>query len=184
MAHRRTRHALTTALGPVILAVVAAGCGGGTNPNRPAGTGSKDGPGSQAVAFAACMRAHGVPNFPDPKITHNGRATGVSQAVPASVGQSPAFAGAQKACAKLAPGETGPATAGPITATQRAKMLAFASCVRSHGYPNFPDPNAQGVFEMPAKFNQGAPGFQSTASSCLGSGGFPVNMASGSPGGP
>ena len=34
------------------------------------GEGREGSPGSQAIAYSACMRSHGVPNFPDPQIHH------------------------------------------------------------------------------------------------------------------
>jgi hypothetical protein len=53
---------------------------------------------TRALAHAVCMRAHGVPNFPDPVITVNGR--GISQASGgAGINpQSAAFQQAQKIC--------------------------------------------------------------------------------------
>ncbi len=53
----------------------------------------------QALAFAQCMRAHGVPSFPDPKVTGHS----IRMAVPASAGQSPLFKTAQRACQSLMP---------------------------------------------------------------------------------
>ncbi|HEY5057540.1 MAG TPA: hypothetical protein VII51_00855 [Gaiellaceae bacterium] len=50
---------------------------------------------NQALKFAACMREHGVPNFPDPTFSHG------------NIGQrgfdpnSPQFQAAQKACASF-----------------------------------------------------------------------------------
>lgn len=55
----------------------------------------------QALAFAQCMRAHGVPSFPDPKVT----AHSIRMAVPASAGRSPLFKTAQRACQSLLPGQ-------------------------------------------------------------------------------
>jgi hypothetical protein len=54
---------------------------------------------SEGVAYATCMRAHGVPNFPDPKISVHGKK--VSVAVAARPG--PHFKPAQQACRKLLP---------------------------------------------------------------------------------
>jgi hypothetical protein len=34
------------------------------------------------------------------------------------------------------------------SAQQLQDLLAFAHCVRSHGVPNFPDPNSQGGFDL------------------------------------
>src|SRR5262249_12847307 len=56
----------------------------------------------RALAFARCMRSHGVPKFPDPKISADGgmrRVIGGSGVKPAS----PPFKAAERTCQKLAP---------------------------------------------------------------------------------
>jgi hypothetical protein len=56
----------------------------------------------QALRFAQCMRSHGVPKYPDPKVGSDG---GIGQAIDQSVHPgSPQFVTAQKACQKLVPG--------------------------------------------------------------------------------
>jgi hypothetical protein len=53
---------------------------------------------TRLLAFAACMRSHGVPNYPDPTFGSGGE---VSQGFSAKDGidqSSPAFQAAQKAC--------------------------------------------------------------------------------------
>jgi hypothetical protein len=77
------------------------------------------------------MRAHGVPNFPDPG------GGGTSVVGPGLNVGSPAFKAAQQACAKLAPGLPGTPT---LSASRRRALVAFARCVRAHGVPRFPDP--------------------------------------------
>ncbi len=87
------------------------------------------------------MRAHGVPKFPDP--------TGGRLLIKAGPGSglnpgSPAFQSAQQACKSLAPsGLAAPGSA--ATAQMQAKALRFASCMRSHGVPSFPDPTFSGA---------------------------------------
>ena len=80
------------------------------------------------------MRGHGVSNFPDP-----GQPKDV---LTKSEVNSPRFQAAQNACVRLLPPRQ-PESA----AAQRARKaagLAFARCVRSHGFPGFPDPTATG----------------------------------------
>jgi len=48
----------------------------------------------KALAFARCMRAHGVPNFPDPKSTVSGGQVGLPGIDP----QSPAVRSAARVC--------------------------------------------------------------------------------------
>jgi hypothetical protein len=60
----------------------------------------------QGLKFSACMRAHGLPKFPDPQTSGGGmrlsldRRSGIDPS-------SPIFQAAQKACQKLLPGKAG-----------------------------------------------------------------------------
>jgi hypothetical protein len=106
-----------------------AACG---SSHKPSGT-SASGTSSGALAFANCMRSHGVPSFPDPGGGGGGiqlDGTGVNP-------QSPAFKSARKACVGLLPGRPG---APEATEGQFLAALKFSRCVRSHGLPDFPDP--------------------------------------------
>jgi hypothetical protein len=61
---------------------------------------------AQALKFVACMRAHGLPNMPDPVVNSQGVAFRIS-GKPGSTGQGPGsqvFQAAQRACQKLMPG--------------------------------------------------------------------------------
>jgi hypothetical protein len=46
-----------------------------------------------------------------------------------------------------------------------AEYNAFASCVRRHGFPSFPDPNSKGVFVL-HNFDMSSPQFQSAQKTC------------------
>jgi hypothetical protein len=54
----------------------------------------------QALAQARCMRAHGVPNFPDPQFGDNGRATLSIKKGDGLDPRDPAFQRAQRICMK------------------------------------------------------------------------------------
>lgn len=151
-----------------VAAALLAGCGS-TAPSG-AGQGAK-GPGQEAYAFADCMRQHGVGSFPDPQVTTTGAQTSIRQVAPQGVVSSPAFKGAQKACAHLQPGPgSGPGHSGGGPGKQ--VLLAFARCLRAHGLDSFPDPNAQGQITAQMISAAGvdihAPGFLTTARGCLG----------------
>ncbi len=97
------------------------------------------------VVFAKCMRAHGVPNFPDPG--SNGTGGMVIQAragTPQGLSvngvsvAAPAFQGAMQSCHSKLPGGGNPP---PLSASRRAAMLKFAQCMRANGLPGFPDPS-------------------------------------------
>jgi len=65
----------------------------------------------QALKFSACMRAHGVPNFPDPQFGPGGT---ISIRIGPSSGidpRSPQFQAARTACSSYLPGKAG---AGPV----------------------------------------------------------------------
>ena len=89
---------------------------------------------SRGVAFPRCMRANGVPNFPD-----------VGKPTPQQVGVSQSqFATAVSACQQLLPhGGVAQETA-QQKRIRLADELSFARCMRSHGVSRFPDPTAQG----------------------------------------
>jgi hypothetical protein len=145
----------------------ASGGGSSTENGTPAGGGSSssiegDVPNQQKlVAYSQCMRTHGVPEFPEPTEghllihsgDHNGRVTGVNP-------QSSQFQAAQKACAKLAPnGGKPPSPAQQARAQEQA--LKFSACMRSHGVPNFPDPefsHGGGTIRLRIGSKGGAPG--------------------------
>lgn len=101
------------------------GCGSGSS-GAPATT-----PASSAdVAFADCMRAHGVSNFPDPLPT-GGFPRGAAD-------DSPAARAARRSCFHiLRPGLGGRHAP---SSSELAAAVRYARCVRAHGVPSFPDP--------------------------------------------
>jgi hypothetical protein len=152
---RRRRLCPAASVTGAILAVALAlaACGGGpsvpgvatgstTTPNAspPAG-GSTQATG--LLAYASCMRSHGVPNFPDPAGSGGIPKQGVISAEGA-VSNSQVNA-AQDACRHLLP--AGGSLSGKsyaVTAQQQQYYLKAAACMRSHGFTNFPDPNFSG----------------------------------------
>lgn len=123
-------------------AAVCAGCG--SSPSRIPAQKAANGPAAQAFAYSRCMRSHGVANFPDPQVTTTPGGGGgrIAMAVPSSLGNSPAFKTAEKACQGMlpGPGNNRPDGHGP----SKRVLLAFTHCLRGHGMTGFPDPNAQG----------------------------------------
>lgn len=93
--------------------------------------------------LARCIRSHGMPGWPDPEINPlSGTADFPPSAphVPASI---------QRACQSIANRLPPVAQATqPPTAVAMQGLLRFARCVRSHGIPAWPDPNALGEFPM------------------------------------
>jgi hypothetical protein len=129
-----------------LTALLATACSGA----HPAG--SSPGPGNvqQLDAFAACMRGHGVSNFYLSNSRPSNSSTALSIMGHYVTGVNPQtvqFAAAMKACKHLLPG------GGPSAMTQKQidSMVKFAACMRSHGFPDYPDPVVQngGVDEKP-----------------------------------
>jgi hypothetical protein len=153
--------AITAALAGV--ACVAAAC---STPKNPAGNSSASDPAAQALAYSRCMRSHGVPDFPDPKVSSNSGGSGVSMGVGTRGDlnpSNPAFKAASRACRSLQPGGGNPP---PQSAQELATDVKFADCMRSHGYPSFPDPDPKGVFNLPSTINPNSAQFGSATSAC------------------
>ena len=93
-----------------------------------------------AVRFVQCLRSHRVTNVPDPTPT-SGRA--FKDAVSGDA-QSPAFRSAYTACQHLLPNGGQPSHTAAQSQPHIAALLAFARCLRSNGFPNFPDPTSSG----------------------------------------
>jgi hypothetical protein len=160
------------------LALLTAACGGPANsPGSAAsprsssssdpGTSATTGGSStydKAVAYAQCMRAHGVPNFPDP-LPDGG--FGLSPAVTGGTnGQvSPQYQAAELACASLSP----VGTMSPQRQRQALnQLLKLSACMRSHGYPTFPDPTfgSDGIILHIVGFDRSSPRFQAAWQTC------------------
>jgi hypothetical protein len=159
-AGRCSRRERTAFRGLALVAVVglsmlAAACGGGSPSGKVAqvgttgstkGSGSSNASGSGSasdregalVAFSACMRKHGVPNFPDPKATGHGYGLTIDD----SMANSPQFKNAQRVCKKLLP--NGGVPSAQELAKQLQEALRYASCIRAHGMPDYPDPKVHG----------------------------------------
>lgn len=121
-------------LAAAVLAAVAlltAACGGGSA-STAGSSGAGQGRLAQALAFAHCMRSHGAPNYPDP----NG--SGVFMMNPSNSSSFHAPQSARTACVHLLPRKGTPLTPAQQEQQQR-KSLAFAACMRRHGFPQFPD---------------------------------------------
>jgi hypothetical protein len=121
---------------------------GGSGPSTSSGGGPSGGSRSSfalaggnrqtALKFTACMRANGLPNFPDPNaegVIQGSSSEGIDPG-------SPQFQAAQKKCEKYAPRGGAPSPAQQAKAD--AQALKFSACMRSHGVTSFPDPQISG----------------------------------------
>lgn len=145
------------------------------------------------------MRSHGLPNFPDPTPQTNQSPSGSGPHLVIGFGneqfvlnntnpQSAQFQSAMKACHSIVglPLGMGHVT---LTAKQKQAWVALAACMRTSGFPTFPDPkftstppsppvqggengghsaamDIDGAFFDLGSINPQSPQFQSAFSSC------------------
>ena len=149
-------YACLGALGSLV--VLAAGCGGAKAPSvAHIGTTSATAPESYEQArmkWAECVRAHGVPNFPEANSQGAVNLAGLNV-------NSPQFLAALQACQSLV------VAAPPDQAAQIVKRAeAVAQCMRKHGVPNFPDPNSHGTIVLPGNVDPNSAQFQAATQAC------------------
>jgi len=139
------------------VALLAAGCGGGggsPHASRPAVH-------QELVAFAHCMRSHGVPGWPDPLPKGGFPRGGGGQ------NSGPQAHSAMSACKHLLP------PIQPESAARRARDLAqdlkWARCMRSHGFAVSDPVTPHGgtpVITAPRGFDPGSPLAQAAMKTC------------------
>lgn len=176
-----TTKALAAAIAGTALLVAA--CGSASPTGTVTGSSSPNSGVASAYKFSACMRDHGVSNFPDPRVTSKPGEQSVAIAINPSISGSPHFTSAQKTCQRVVPGFATPSAA-QQAAQQRAQtehLLAFARCVRSHGITSFPDPTLHGQINpqmlAAAGVDLHAPGVIAAARACVSASGGAVTQA-------
>jgi hypothetical protein len=177
---RLHRAALLTA-GILAVGVAIAACGSPSSPvvatgstttttsttlaTSPAG-GGRGAP--SLLAYASCMRTHGVPNFPDPAGKGGIPKPALVTALKA-VSNSQAQA-ASKDCQDLLP--SGGLSGQPvqtIPVQDQQDYLRAVACLRSHGITNFPDPVFSGGsvhFSIPPSINTDSTQFKQAQLIC------------------
>jgi hypothetical protein len=140
------------------LAILAAGCSGASHPSVAGSATSLSG-----IAYSQCMRSHGIHDFPDPA-----PGAGVAFQINAGPGSDldptdPRFQAANQACRSLLPG--GGKQAPPPSSQKIAEEVKWAACMRAHGLPTFPDPNAQGAFDS-SRMDHASLTFETASQAC------------------
>jgi hypothetical protein len=173
-ARRRSTTLALVAVGFLgALAVLASACGGGGpssasstaggSPSRDAGS---DAAQQAGLAYATCMRSHGISDFPDTAISSSAGG-GVRANIPSSVAKEPGFPTAQQACqSKLPNGGNGNGTSGASGTT--TAEIKLANCMHQHGVTSFPEPNAQGhtIVTGGSGLTPSSPTYQSAWAAC------------------
>lgn len=173
-ASRRSWRGRATAMAILVgAALLASACSGGSRSSGP-GTTSAQQTAKKMAVFARCMRGHGQPDFyyANPQNVSN------SSTVAFSLGQgyvvtgvkprSSQFQSALASCKHLLP----PVPTRALTQQQLQRDITFAQCMRSHGYPAYPDPDVQnGALiqqPLPASIDTTSPQFQAAEKACGG----------------
>ena len=173
--------AVTAAVG---LSLLAAACGGspgsqvaqlGTTTTQ-SGSASGGSTREQALAYARCVRSHGVPLWPDPE---SSGAFDKSKLTPGQLGVGNVqIAAAQRACRALVP--TYSATPQPHVLAQ---ALQFSRCMRAHGAASFPDPESNGAIVIPHAM-ESSPAYLAALHFCVHKYGVPPPPSPAGRGGP
>jgi len=145
--------------GAIGVSVLASACGSSGAKVAQIGTGRTNlRPHPQT--FSACIRSHGVPNFPDADTDGRVHAAGIDKT-------SPAFQAAYRACQGRLQGSQ---PNGQARAQLQGQLLAFARCMRAHGVPKFPDPivHPDGRVEFGVPQDPNSPIFIAAANACRG----------------
>lgn len=194
MRTRSSRRNAVVATWLVALAIATSACSSGSSSPEVANLGSSNasttlsgGAGNSGAAaptaaqlaamtkWAACVRKHGLPDFPDPPYS-NGELNSLGYTK-----SSPKMEAADNSCHALALA----AGAVPSQAEMEAhdkQMLKISVCMRDHGITDFPDPNSDGGFMMSPSLAD-TPGYAAAAKKCDGPPGAPARSGTGPSGG-
>ena len=122
--------------------VLLAACG--SNSSAPAGASGQNGgdpnPAQaqrEILEFTGCMRNDGVAALANPTLSD------LKAELAPTAPHSPAFRAALPDCLHLLP-FGGPHETAAQTQAHTAAFMAFARCIRSRGFPSFPDPSTNG----------------------------------------
>jgi len=132
------------------VAVLLSGCG--SSPDHASGSAAGSVNARALIALrqlSRCVRAHGMPSFPDPEVGADG--------VPRFPDSAPRVPPAtQQACstvaAQIPPDYTSTVA---VSSSDLEKLLQLARCIRTHGVPDWPDPNPLGEFPINIRIQNG-----------------------------
>lgn len=96
--------------------------------------------------YAQCLRDRGIAGVTEPRI-EGGKLNGAG--VPADYPDPAKLDAAFNACQTIVDSlPTGVMSGTQVSAEDLEKMGRFAACMRQHGYPEWPDPNGDGLFAI------------------------------------
>jgi hypothetical protein len=141
--------------------VMLAACGGSPSSASDPGASSQY---QQNLAFTQCMRSHGLPDFPDPNANGHGFGNQQQQRLQES---NPRLGTAYNHCRHLLPST--PSSSRKKVIPSPAQLVRFSQCMRSHGVPDYPDPNPSVSIRTELAqlgINPNSPPFQATLQTC------------------
>ena len=155
---------------PIMMLVVAAGCSTSTDGNGVASVNGSAVPSATATLsfaelgrrHARCMREHGVPEA-DPQVQPNGDVR-VGGGYDKHALDQDVLSTAIEACKQYEPDLSG------LPAADRELKLdgarEYSRCMRAHGVEDFPDPDANGRFQLPQEMTD--PDYDQAKETCQG----------------
>jgi hypothetical protein len=169
------RPAAITAAAVTAAGLLAAGCSGGPAQSDQGSASGSPFTVQKMDSFAACMRGHGIPNFYFS--ARNNTPNQNSNATVLSIGgfqvtgvnpQTAQFQSGMKSCRHIL-GIHPPSQA--VQHKEFEQLLKTAACMRTHGYPTYPDPslgpNGQGIINgPPSGVDTNSPQFLKAAKEC------------------
>jgi hypothetical protein len=173
-ARRRRAGVLAVTAGLVLLTAACGGSPSSSGSRSSTGTGSSPSAGGSAspqssslsaLAFARCMRSHGIPGWPDPT------SSGVfdkSELRQLGVSESRVRALEDGACNIPLP-SGGQSQGQAISLADQSDYHEAAVCMRRHGFPDFPDPTFQDTnvtFDIPSTIDTSTSRFASARAIC------------------
>lgn len=169
----RTWLATAAAAASVALGLSLAACGSAAHTAAGPAANTRDPSGhAQLEAVVQCLRAHGIPNFPDPVYDPRDGRWHYADFRP-DIPQS-----AQLACQHLDPAAVNASP--PVPQAQFQALVRLAQCIRQHGEPSWPDPTPEGQFRLPPSLLTKTPVGESALKACqryIPSGGMDVGAA-------
>ena len=162
--HRSTR-TTTVTLGLIAVSsgLALAGCGGSRPAAVPVSTNQQTL--RALLGYSRCLRAHGIPNFPDP-VTRKDGVPEYPESAPRVPSQD------QQACRAAIASLPASYTPNPTLSPHEVRqMLQVSNCMRRHGIFGWPDPNSQGQFPInpsDASFQQDKPRIGAAMAACQG----------------
>jgi hypothetical protein len=158
------------------LALTAAGCGSSSSSSTATSTGQAAPLGARGptaaqiqarLSLAKCARGHGI-DLPDPSANgtygpNNSIANIVTRYGQAKVNE------VEQACRQYLVVAFPSLALTPAQREQRLQALfRFSACMRAHGVPSFPDPNAGKTAIAQSQINPNSPAFKSAVTRCRG----------------